>query len=415
MRKAGILGQLGQAVDDFKSGFRKDYGIGGEDARRVMHRIRNLEDKTAEGPKMSLMAGSHPMAQRMRDVTGTATEIGEQARAEADMAFDRNASLPHQVGQVTGSFAADLTQDTSRRIYWLLNALQASGEVINEHTLAWANKGSKVARDLYGKHDVLKDGVPIGQRTKRVIDSDYRVKETDFVEKNSADAIDQGIVKMIDGEYEPARGYSWDNDTKRWQQRNFEPGFVQALAIPSGIAINTGLGLMTPFGGAEGYKAALPSEEDPTKTENVLQEMALKYVMGRTGNLLPYEEFSKVRPDVSRDEYNRYQAFKYDKNTDLNPTDGDLTVLGGGFKATDEGIHGPEIQFLGRSLPLTTGIVPFASSVAGGALGVRTGRPIKNGFLGGLAGLAAGQVGGNLLEAERRRRNAADNEIDRIN
>ena len=85
MRKAGILGQLGQAVDDFKSGFRKDYGIGGEDARRVMHRIRNLEDKTAEGPKMSLMMGSHPMAQRVRDVTGTATEIGEQARAEADM------------------------------------------------------------------------------------------------------------------------------------------------------------------------------------------------------------------------------------------------------------------------------------------------------------------------------------------
>ena len=281
--------------------------------------------------------------------------------------------------------------------------------------MALANKASKIAPDLYGKHDVLKDGVPIGQRTKRVIDADNRVKETTFVEKNSADAIDQGVVKMIDGEYEPARGYSWDNDTKRWQQRNFEPGFVQALAIPSGIAINTGLGLMSPFGGAEGYKAALPSEEDPTKTENVLGEIAMKYVMGRTGNLLPYEEFSKVRPDVSRDEYNRYQAFKYDKNTDLNPLDGDLTILGGGLKATDEGIHGPELQFLGRGLPLTTGIVPFASSVAGGALGVRTGRPIKNGFLGGLAGLAAGQVGGNLLEAERRRRNAAENEIDRIN
>ena len=415
MRKAGILGQLGQAVDDFKSGFRKDYGIGGEDARRVMHRIRNLEDKTAEGPKMELMAGSHPMAQRMRDVTGTATEIGEQARAEADMGFDRNASIPHQAGQVAGSVAADLTQDTSRRFYWLLNALQASGEVINETTLAWANKASKMAPDLYGKHDVLMDGVPIGQRTKRVIDKDYNVKETAFVEKNSADAIDQGVVKMIDGEYEPARGYSWDNDTKRWQKRNFEPGFVQALAIPSGIAINTGLGLMSPFGGAEGYKAALPSEEDPTKTENVLGEIAMKYVMGRTGNLLPYEEFSKVRPDVSRDEYNRYQAFKYDKNTDLNPLDGDLTVLGGGIKATDEGIHGPELQFLGRGLPVTTGIIPFASSVAGGALGVRTGRPIKNGFLGGLAGLAAGQIGGNLLEAERRRRNAADNELDRIN
>ena len=56
-----------------------------------------------------------------------------------------------------------------------------------------------------------------------------------------------------------------DTSQGRWQKRNFEPGFVQSLAIPSGIAINTGLGLMTPFGGAEGYKAASPSEEDPLK------------------------------------------------------------------------------------------------------------------------------------------------------
>ena len=69
------------------------------------------------------------------------------------------------------------------------------------------------------------------------------------------------------------------------------PGAIQAMSIPAGIAINTGLGLMTPFGGAEGYKAALPSEEDPSKTSNVLGEVGLKYIMGRTGNLLPYEDF----------------------------------------------------------------------------------------------------------------------------
>ena len=34
--------------------------------------------------------------------------------------------------------------------------------------------------------------------------------------------------------------------------------------------------------------------------------------------------------------------------------DGDLTLLGGAVKTTDEGIHGPELQFLGRSLPVTT-------------------------------------------------------------
>ena len=90
--------------------------------------------------------------------------------------------------------------------------------------------------------------------------------------------------------------------------------------------------------------------------------------------------------------------------------DGDLTLPGGVLKTTDEGIHGPELQFLGRSLPLTTGVIPFVSSVAGGAAGVRTKRPIKGGLIGGLAGLAAGQIGGNLIEGERRRRNKEENE-----
>ena len=47
----------------------------------------------------------------------------------------------------------------------------------------------------------------------------------------------------------------------------------------------------------------LPSEEDPSKTNNVLGEVAAKYILGRTGNLLPWDEFKKVRPDVSKDEY----------------------------------------------------------------------------------------------------------------
>ena len=409
MRFSGVLGKLG-SIDDFKDGFRRDYGIGGEDNRRVMHRTREIEGKTAEGPKMELMAGSYPVAQRAREIAGVANDAGKQARAEADMDFLENASFMHKAGQVAGTVGADLTQDTSRRFYWLLNALQASGEVINETVLAAANKASKVAPDLDGKTAVLNSkGKPVGQRAKQVMKNNKKQWVTE-VEKNSEEALKAGIIKEIEGEFKATRGHTWNTEDQQWERRNFEPGFVQALAIPSGIAINAGLGLMSPFGGAEGYKAALPSEDDPTKTENILGEIAMKYVMGRTGNLLPYDEFVKVRPDVSRDEYNRYQAFKYDKGTDLNPLDGDITIAGGGLKATDEGIHGPEVQFLGRSLPVTTGIVPFAASVAGGAAGVATRRPIKHGFIGGLAGLAAGQIGGNIIEGERRRRNKEENE-----
>ena len=164
--------------------------------------------------------------------------------------------------------------------------------------------------------------------------------------------------------------------------------------------------------------------------------MAAKYLLGRTGDLLPYDEFVKVRPDVSKDEYQRYKAFKFDKKEDYNPfDDGQAGALMGALKYTDEGIHGPEIQFLGRSLPITTGIVPFLGATAGAALGVsrlgpETGgmrqtpnpvarqfgsdKPIRRGVMGGIGGLLAGNVVGNLLEAERRRRNAAENELDTL-
>ena len=159
---------------------------------------------------------------------------------------------------------------------------------------------------------------------------------------------------------------------ERSRKRNFEPGDKALLMAPTGVAINSGLGLLSPFGGAEGYEAAAPDPEDKTQTRNVLEEVALKYFMGRTGNLLPYDEFSQVRPDVSREEYNQYQAFKYGKDTDLNPfDDGQVTLPGRIAKATTDGIHGPELQFLGRSIPLTTAGIPFATALAGGVLGVQ--------------------------------------------
>ena len=44
--------------------------------------------------------------------------------------------------------------------------------------------------------------------------------------------------------------------------------------------------------------------------------------------------------------------------------------------------------------------------------GVTRPKPIRGGFVGGMAGLAAGQVMGNLIEGERRRRNKEENERD---
>ena len=193
---------------------------------------------------------------------------------------------------------------------------------------------------------------------------------------------------------------------------NNTPGDLNSLLIPTGIAVNSGLGLLTPFGGAEGYEAAVPDPEDKTKSSNPVLEVAAKYILGRTGNILPYEEFKKVRPDVSPEEYRAYKAFKYDKAVDLNPLDGDFTLPTGVIKATSEGVHGPEIQFLGRSLPLTTGTIPFGAALAGTYFGAKgkVKHAVRDALVGGMTGLGLGTVGGNLIEGERRRRNKAENE-----
>ena len=146
----------------------------------------------------------------------------------------------------------------------------------------------------------------------------------------------------------------------------------------------------------------------------MLGEIAAKYVLGRTGNLLNWEDFKKVRPDVSKDEYMAYKGFKFDNRMDFDPTDGDLSVLPMGvLKYTNEGIHGPEVQFLGRSLPVATAILPTAGALAGTTYGAARGG-VRGGLIGGLSSLVASKIAGDVIENERRRRNKAENERNQI-
>ena len=343
------------------------------------------------------------MQEHVNELRGKTTPEKRQALVENDLHL--RGSGAHRTGQVLGSFANDLTQDTTRGIYWLMNALQATGEVINEGVLA------RAVPSLYQKSPVISPSAPFRIEDNKKVDNVLNIRNKDA----KAEMLKQGYAKVIDGQVKPARGYSID-EAGDLQKRNYDPGLIQSLAIPTGVAINSGLGLLTPFGGAEGYKAAIPDAEDPTKTANVIGEVGLKYFMGRTGNLLPYNEFVEVRPDVSREEYNAYQQFKYDKREDYNPLDGDISIAAGALRATTEGVHGPEIQFLGRSLPATTGVTPFLTSLIGTAVGARrgarTGHAVRGGLLGGSAGVLGGHAVGTIIENERRRRNSVENQLD---
>lgn len=392
-----------QNVDEFVRGFDKDYKVGREDTQAVLYDARERKNEGKEAPRIDSYLATNPTIYRAREILGKADPAYVQAREEAGMGLEQG---PAKYGQLAGTIARDFTQDASRGLYWLLNAAQATAEVIGDKVFQGANRKAQLARNrpdllLFGSSPVIdpKSGLPL-----RVAAQD-RAAELGVIRS-------QGKTKG-----NPMPGYSIVPKNKitgepaYYQKRNFDPGYLATLAIPGGIAINSGLGLLTPFGGAEGYKATNPSAEDPTVTNNVLAEIADKYIAGKTGQLLPYSEFVKVRPDVSPEEYGRYQAFKYDNRIDLNPFDDGQVVLPTAIaKYTNEGVHGPEVQFMGRSLPVTTGIVPFLGSLAGSTSGVTTTTPIRSAMKRGLGGLAAGQIVGHLLENERRRRNEIENQ-----
>ena len=84
----------------------------------------------------------------------------KEALVEADMQLRTEMPAAYQLGQFAGTAAADLTQDTSRSVWWLINALQATGQVITDATL------QKVIPELWGRHAVTRDIRMVGKDNK---------------------------------------------------------------------------------------------------------------------------------------------------------------------------------------------------------------------------------------------------------
>jgi hypothetical protein len=147
-----------------------------------------------------------------------------------------------------------------------------------------------------------------------------------------------------------------------------------------------------------GYKATVPSEVDPTQTADPLAEFGSRYILGRSGSLLPYDEFVKERPDVSRQEYENYKQYLFGNALPL--------------KATLDGIQGPEVTFMGKSIPVLTGVLPAVAAVIGGRYGVR--KAAAN--LAGIDRATGRRVGDDMLaEAEELRLKTLDEKTGRPN
>lgn len=210
--------------------------------------------------------------------------------------LDISDNLRARATVAAGQLAGDLATDGMRNIWWFLNAPQAIAQIMMLQGMHTANK--RTVKDL--------DLGASGRDLNRPV----------------------------------------------FKSRNLR----MAAAAPAWLAVSMGLGN---FSRNPGYKAVVPDENDPTKTANPVQEFVDRYFLGRSGKLLPYDEFVKERPDVSRQEYNQYKNYLF----------GNKGVL----KATMDGIEGPEVNFMGKSVPLMTGILPGAAAVIGARRGIRRG------------------------------------------
>lgn len=203
-----------------------------------------------------------------------------------------------RLAQAAGIAGADLAADGLRNIWWFLNAPQAVAQVAMFQGMR--NATQQQAREL----NKAKGDVVVDDRA--------------------------GLIR----------------------NRNLR----MAAAAPAWIATSLGIGN---FMRQPGYKATLPDPENPTQTTNPVGEFANRYFLGRTGSLLPYDEFVKERPDVSRQEYNAYKQYLFSGKSPI--------------KATADGIQGPEVTFMGKSIPLATGIAPMVGAVIGARRGIKQG------------------------------------------
>ena len=328
------------------------------------HRENRLErGESPEGPKSDTVLGRVPSFDAVRDVLperfGGFDETQRDVRKKQGIDLMRGNSA-QTTGAFIGRTASDFVNNGARSLWWLLNAPQAVVDVGSEAFTGLANREGLYGLDYADKEEAMrkgwidKNGDPLDSAVNPVRYDRQRPSNNDpQLTRRLKDLMKNGSI--------PEHVYS---------KRRVGNNLSTLLALPGAYLINEGLGLTNLFGGDDGRKAVFPDEMDPTQTSNAVAEVAAKYILGRQGDLLPWDEYKKVRPDVTKDEYMAYKGYRFNKKEDWNIfDDGKVNMLNGVIKANDDGIDGSEIMFLGRSMPIATTIVPTLAAVGGASLG----------------------------------------------
>ena len=431
LEKLGI--RIASAKDDIGYGIAEGMRVTPEDRRDALWEIRDIEGKS-EPPRAVATVATQPgfdVLRQIKTIHPNAPLPGVKPfsdeffvmRGKGGMNFGPNApadlkpgdkegverykrnlreqSVLRKMGFLGGGLASDVVNDSTRSLWWLINAPQAVTNLTSELGAAHFNP------DLFARREVpLEEAVDKGWvNYKRPYISDEVLSER--VRDISEDEERRILNKFADGMVDPENPYTdadFDKDMAVLQEKSrrkamdqleseakenvsnyvrsrpgvkirgnrilknrFNPNLVNAATIiPAALAVNAGIGLT---GRREGYAATVPDELDETKTSNAIAEVASRYLLGREGRLLDVEDFLLERPDETQGGYAAYKGYLRDRDIDLNIFDDGKINLGGVLKTNPDGIRGAEVSFLGKSLPVNDTLLPTISAAAGTALG----------------------------------------------
>ena len=147
-RKARGLGGFFEAANEA-------YGEGREEWSKAYREGRKAEGRSENAARWDEMTGSYPTGIRIKeaidDLTGRKLQKKglDNREIRKGLGIGPEEGLGRRSGQLLGTAAADLTQDSTRSFWWLMNAAQATGNVIAEKTLGSKRLGNP---DLFGKN-----------------------------------------------------------------------------------------------------------------------------------------------------------------------------------------------------------------------------------------------------------------------
>lgn len=225
---------------------------------------------------------------------------------------------------VAGRLASDVLDDGFRRAVWLSN-----------HPLAQLSLASEYANIASG------------------LAPDYQALAPEFAKAYPKEHLNS---QSLDDVHAEAMGLS----TSRVLNKGLPLAILRhtpaALATAAMVqasgnfdALNLGQGGRSP-----GFEAVMATPGNAAQTTSVPLELAARYLFGRTGRLLPWDQFHQERPDVAKSDYLNYKAHQFD---------GGLFDIGL-IKGTGRNLEGePEYTMMGFRVPLS------AAGAAAGAMG----------------------------------------------